>query len=127
MKKMQLSALLLGAGLLLGVHTASAAEYVEGTVYRVNSDGVWMKTSEGATWIPSKSAVYRVGDEEIVYSKLGPGKKVNVYYTKEYTPRYIPDEYYTLHTDWDWDHHWSSWEKDKDHWVRDDTGHWRRR
>lgn len=127
MRKMQLAGLIVSAGLLFGIHGASATEYIESTVYRVTPGGVWVNTAEGATYIPSNSATYRVGDEEVVMSKLGTGKKVRVYYTKDYTPHYVPNEYYSLHTDWDWDHHWSSWEKDKDQWVRDDTGHWRRR
>lgn len=125
--KKPISAMILAAGLLLGAQVASAAEYVEATVYRVAPAGVWVKTTEGATWIPGTSATYKVGSEDVVYSKLSDGGKVNVYYAKEYKPNYIPNEYYALHPDWEWDKHWSSWEKDRNDWVRDSNGTWKKK
>jgi hypothetical protein len=119
--------ILFATGLMLGSQVAQAAEYIEATVYRTSPNGVWLRTSEGTTWVPSSSAIYRVGDSEVTLKDLSEGRKVNVYYVKTYTPHYLPDEYYSLHPDWDWEHHWSSWQQDQSDWYRDDTGHWQRR
>lgn len=123
--KLQLSAALAAATLLVGSQAAFADRFISGTVYRTAPNGVYLNTANGIAFVPSNSATFQIGRTAITVPRMTVGRQVNAYYTNNYSPTYVPTEYYNLHRDRDWDYNYNGWRKDRNHWHQR-NGRWYR-
>lgn len=122
---LKISAVIAAAALTIGSQAAFARQFVGGTVYRTTPQGVYLNTANGITYVPSNAATFQIGNTAVTIPGLTVGRRVNAYYNTTYTPQYVPNEYYNLHRDWDWNRHTTYWQKDRSHW-HNKNGHWKR-
>ena len=110
------------AGALMLVSSPAQAQ-VSGNVYQIVPQGVYIQNSNGISFVPSSSASFRVGNQQVHLNTLPVGAPVNAYMNSNYQPQYVPVEYYQQHPNWDWNRHVSGWQQDRKNWHHD-NGRW---
>jgi hypothetical protein len=110
---MKLAAFLIAAGLLAG--TATAQDFLGGTVYQVMADGVYLNTPNGITFMPS-SASFRIGNAPVALPNLMPGTQLNCYYPHGYVPQFVPQDYYQQHQNIPWGQQVKAYQMEKNAW-----------
>jgi hypothetical protein len=123
--KFQLSLAIAAAALTLGSQAAFADRFISGTVYRTAPNGVYLNTANGITFIPNNSATFQSGRRPISVNRMRVGAPIQAYYTNNYSPYYVPTEYYNLHRDWDWNRYSNGWRRDRQYWHQS-NGRWYR-
>lgn len=120
MKKM-----ICAAVIVLGSLAASAAPVTSGVVTGTNRNGVYLANNQGVTFIPYSQAKFRVNGRNISDRRVQNGMRVSVFPQGNFQTQYVPQAFYNIHRNWDWNQQQTGWYNDRSHWRQDRTG-WHR-
>lgn len=102
---------------LLFSPSAFAQNFLGGTVYQIVTDGVYLNTPNGLTFMPSNTS-FRIGNMPVALPNLTPGAQLNAYYPQGWVPQYVPQQYYVEHRNVPWGQQVKTYQMEKNSWKK---------
>lgn len=100
--------------LLLSAVAAAQNPYLNGTVYQVAPNGVYLNTPNGLTFVPNTNGInFSLGGASVALPNLQVGSPVQAYYPQTWQPQYVPLDYYQSVPRADWNQTVQGWQKVK--------------